>query len=39
MNRTDASVVPGHFAPETLGIVAFLAVVLPLGARLWRLRE
>lgn len=39
MNRTDASAVPGQLAPETLGITIFLAVALPLGARLWRLRE
>ncbi|HVQ59679.1 MAG TPA: hypothetical protein VMS60_12300 [Solirubrobacterales bacterium] len=39
MNRTDASAVPGQLAPETLGIALFLALALPLGARLWRLRE
>jgi len=39
MNRTDASAVPAQLAPETLGIAIFLAVALPLGARLWRLRE
>lgn len=31
--------VPGHLAPETLGIALFLAIAIPVAGELWRRRE
>jgi hypothetical protein len=39
LDRRDAGAVPGHLAPETLGIALFLAIAIPLAGELWRRRE
>jgi hypothetical protein len=39
LDHRDPGAVPGHLAPETLGVAVFLALAIPLAGELWRRRE
>lgn len=39
LDRKDPGAVPGHLAPETLGIALFLALAIPIAGELWRRHE